>query len=116
MLKLLYTGKCDIYEYENDFQTDSKIINQKMFLKYQNVACRVSYYTSSNFVFSKEDTFNNFLKQKVKIFLDNQILIKAGSIFVVTQNDKITTYKNSSEPIIYTNHQEIILENYDDIS
>ncbi|WP_317367736.1 hypothetical protein [uncultured Tyzzerella sp.] len=115
-LSKLYIGRCKIYEYENFIDENSKAIKQNIRIKYDNLACRVSYYNnSSNILASKEDTFNNIITQKVKIFLDNTIKIKAGSIIEVNQNGKITKYKNSGEPVIYSNHQEIMLDIFDNI-
>lgn len=116
-LKLLYTGFCNIYEYESFIDENTFIKKQKSFLKYENVPCRVSYYKNSyNFLGAKENLFNNSINQRVKIFLDNDIQIKAGSLIVVTQNGKTTKYKNSGEPVVYTSHQEIMLDIFDNIA
>lgn len=116
ILNKLYTGVCNIYEYSNILDENSKTIKQFINIKYENINCRVSYYNNSyNILSSKEDTFNNIITQKIKLFLDNDIDIKAGSIIEVTQNGKTTKYKNSGEPVIYSNHQEIILDIFDNI-
>ncbi|WP_250278884.1 hypothetical protein [[Clostridium] colinum] len=116
IIKKLYTGFCDIYEYESFIDEKSYITKQKSIIKYENIPCRVSYYNNSaNIVASKENLFNNIITQKVKIFLENNIKIKAGSVIIVTQNGKTTKYKNSGEPVIYTSHQEIMLDIFDDI-
>lgn len=115
-LKLLYTAFCNIYEYESFIDENSFIKKQNSVLKYENIPCRVSYYKNSyNVLVAKESLFNNSITQRVKIFLDNNIKIKAGSIIVVTQNGKTTKYKNSGEPVIYTSHQEIMIDIFDDI-
>lgn len=115
-LSKLYTGICKIYEYENFIDENNKVTKQRLKMKYDNIPCRVSYYNnSSNILASKEDTFNNIITQRVKIFLDNNITIKAGSIIEVRQNGKVTKYKNSGEPVIYSNHQEIMLEIFNSI-
>ena len=116
VLNRLYTGICNIYEYENSLDEETKIIKQKSIIKYENIPCRVSYYNnSSNILATEENNFNNIITQKVKIFLDNNITIKAGSLIIVTQNGKTTKYKNSGEPVIYINHQEIMLDIFNDI-
>lgn len=114
-LEKLYIGVMDIYEYES-FVDENFVTKQKCVLKHKEIRCRVSYYNnSSNIVSSKENAFNNVISQKVKLFLNNDIQIKAGSLIVVTQNGKTTKYKNSGEPVIYTSHQEIMLDIFDDI-
>lgn len=116
ILNKLYTGSCNIYEFENFRDDITKVIKQRLNLKYEDIPCRVSYYNnSSNILASKEDTFNNIITQRVKLFLDNNIIIKAGSIIEVSQNGKTTKYKNSGEPVIYSNHQEIMLDIFEDI-
>ncbi len=116
ILHKLFTGYCDIYEYEKFLDDKSYITKQRSVIKYKNIPCRVSYYNnSSNILASKENMFNNIISQKVKIFLNNEINIKAGSIIIVTQNGKTTKYKNSGEAVIYSSHQEIMLDIFEDI-
>ena len=116
-LAKLYIGSCDIYEYESFVDEKSHITRQRAIVKYENIPCRASYYNnSSNILVSKENKFNNIINQKVKIFLQNNIDIKAGSIIIVTQNGKTTKYKNSGESVLYSNHQEIMVEIFNDLA
>lgn len=70
----------------------------------------------SNIASSKENLYNNQIKQEVKLIIGNNYNIKAGSIIVVYQNGKETKYKNSGEPIVYSSHQELMIEIFDEIA
>lgn len=48
--------------------------------------------------------------QGVRLFLDNDVSVPAGSRVEVIRDGKTYTYKASSEPGVFTNHQEIRLE------
>ena len=114
-IKKLFNGCCDIYEYTNFKDEETKITTNKLNIKYENVLCRVSYYKNISKTASlKNDFYNNKIKQDVKLILQNDIKINAGSIIIVRQNGKETKYKNSSEPILYSAHQELILEIFEE--
>lgn len=116
ILERLYDGICNIYEYRSFKNEKTKATKNDLILIYKNIPCRASYYNnSSNIVSSKESIFNNTIKQNVKLFLNNKITIKAGSVIIITQNGKTTKYKNSGEPIIYSSHQELMMDIFDDI-
>ena len=52
--------------------------------------------------------------QIIKLFLRPDITINAGSVIEVTQNGVTTKYKRSNVPAIYTQHQEVTLELYEE--
>lgn len=116
-LDTLYSGFCDIYQYTDTKDSHSKVTSTSLSLIYEQVPCRASYYNnSSNISSTKDQQFNSIKKQTIKLFINNQIIVTAGSIFEVTQNDKINKYKNSGEPAIYSSHQEIMLELFDEFT
>ena len=53
------------------------------------------------------------LTQIVKLIISPDVNINPGSKIIVTNNGKITEYKNSGVPATYSNHQEIMLELFD---
>lgn len=84
-------------------------------IKYERILCRVSYYKNmSNISSTKENLYNNEIKQDVKLILSNDIEIKPGSIIIVRQNGKETKYKNSGNPILYSAHQELMIEAFEE--
>lgn len=116
-LDTLYTGFCDIYEYVKVKDDFTKVISTTLTLLYENIPCRASYYNNSSNISSvKDQQFNSIKKQTIKLFFPNQFSVPAGSIFEVTQNGKFTKYKNSGEPALYSSHQEVMLELFDDIT
>ncbi len=116
-IKKLFNGYCDIYEYINFKDEETKITEKKLEIKHQNILCRISYYKNmSNISTLKNDSYNNKIKQDVKLILQNDIKIKAGSVITVRQNGKEMKYKNSGEPILYSSHQELMLEIFEEIA
>ena len=110
-LSALWIGKATIYEHQevtdpNTYQTS-----------FQDVAvvtdepCRVSYRQEPT---TSVATGAAQLSQIIMLFIRPDIDIKAGSIIEVTQHGRTLKYKRSSKPAVYTNHQEVALELYED--
>ena len=110
-LSSLWIGKCTIYEYqavtdEETFQTTHDLVPVVT-----DEPCRLSY--------KKEQSTNisngaAVISQSITLFIRPDIVIKEGSVIDITQHGVTTRYKGSGKPSIYTNHQEIILELYED--
>lgn len=64
----------------------------------------------SNITPSNQNVYNNQIKQDVKLIISNDIQVKPGSIIIVRQNGIQTKYKNTGKPIIYSAHQELMME------
>jgi len=107
IIESLYTGICDIYEYQKDTDPVSKITKNIETEVCINKKCRVSYKTISSS--EQTDTTDN-ISQVIKLFIDPNLNVKPGSKIIVTQNGRSTSYISSGQPAIYTNHQEIILK------
>lgn len=109
-LEKLWIGRCTIYSkqevtnpdtYETTFEDVPIIVDEP---------CRVS--------FDRNETTDIIsgapvVSQIIMLFIRPDLTIPAGSVIEVTQHDKTVKYQRSSEPSIYTNHQEIILELYE---
>lgn len=102
----LYKGLCTIYEYKEVTDPNTKRTNHTEVMVLENQPCRLSF---KNISTSKDGSVSQ-LTQVTKLFIDSECTINPGSKIVLTQNNRTTEYKNSGEPAIYTNHQEIILE------
>lgn len=74
---------------------------------FENQPCKLSFETLTSI---SETDHAPSVTQGVKLFLDNEYSVPAGSKIVVVRNQKTFTYKASGEPGVYTNHQEIPLE------
>ncbi|MBM6821245.1 hypothetical protein [Fusobacterium mortiferum] len=107
-LEILYTDRCDIYNWESVKDPTTKVTEHKKFLRYENIPCRISFksITSVN-----QTTYEPIISQVVKLFLSKDIEVSAGSEITVYRDGKTMLYKCSGLPAIYSNHQEIILGN-----
>ena len=61
---------------------------------------------------AQEGQVNSTAQQIVKLFYEPHINIKAGSKIVVVHKGSTYQYKNSSEPLRFENHNEIVLEKF----
>lgn len=107
LVESLYNGFCDIYQYEKKRDEQSKLTKGVEILVAENIPCRLSF---SSIPTASGDGTTVSRQQAVKLFLAPEASVKAGSKIVVTQNGVTKAYKGSSEPAIYTSHQEINLE------
>lgn len=105
-LEILYTDRCDIYNWESVKDPISKVTEHKKVLRYENIPCRVSF---KNITSVNQTTYEPVISQVVKLFLSKDIDVSAGSEIVVYRDDKSFLYKCSGLPAVYSNHQEIIL-------
>ncbi len=116
-LASLYSSSCDIYLFNTSINPHTSISSQSLELIYQDIPCRVSYLssstiTSSSSIKKKDFFYSNY--NSIKVFLQNDLIINSGSIFYITTLQKTSIYKASSEPFIYSSHQEIILLPFED--
>jgi len=106
-IEILYTGLCDIYEYQPVKDPVSKITKHQPVPMLTNQPCKLS--------FSKINSANQTetaasIAVTAKLFISPDIQIKPGSKLVVAQNGKSFEYKNSGEPAFHSSHQEVMLE------
>ena len=113
-LKILWTGKATIYEYQNVTDPDTFLDTQDEVTVVTDEPCRVSF--SHDSVNQVVDSVEGVPKamQVITLFIRPDLVIKPGSIIEVTQNNRTTKYKGASVPSVYTNHQEIMLELYEE--
>ncbi len=104
--ELMYIGLCTVIEYRK-VKNANKSTGFKEVTTLENEPCKLSFKSTS----SATETQNAFvLTQSISLILSPDVVIKAGSKVVVTQNGVTTVYKSSGEPAVYTTHQEIHLE------
>lgn len=109
--QLLYDGICTIYEDKKvmDPLTHETVCDEVPV--HIDVPCRLSF---KSFPSTTDSQTVDTLTQEIKLFLDTNIAIKAGSKVVVTQNGITNTYKNSGQAAVYATHQEVILSLYEE--
>ena len=110
-LALLWTGKCTIYEYRDITDPETFQTTQEEVPVLIDEPCRLSY--------NHEQATNiqsgaAVVSQSITLFIRPDLVIKAGSVIEITQNNVTERYKGSGQPAVYSNHQEIILQLYED--
>lgn len=105
-LALLWIGKATIYEYQEVTDPDTFQTTTKPVAVYTDEPCRISYSTEQ---VTNINTGIAEVVQRTKLFISPEIEIKTGSLIEVTQHGRTNTYKRTSEPAVYTNHQEITI-------
>lgn len=110
-LSLLWTGKCTIYEFQDVTDPETYQTTQQEVPVLVDEPCRLSY--------NHEQATNiqsgaAVVSQSITLFIRPDLVIKPGSVIEITQNNVTEKYKGSGKPAIYTNHQQIILQLYED--
>lgn len=110
-LSILWTGKCTIYEFKDETDPNTFQTIQKEVAVLVNEPCRLSY--------NHEQATNiqsgaAVVSQSITLFIRPDLVINPGSVIEITQNGVTEKYKGSGKPAIYSNHQEIVLQLYED--
>lgn len=109
-----YDSICNIVEYNQEKNKQTKITSTYEFFVCQNQPCRISFSSLTNA--NQTNTTAN-ISQTIKLFIAPEINIKPGSKIIVTQawkNGRINIYRCSGQVANYYTHQEIKLELYEE--
>ena len=110
-LAILWIGRATIYEYrektdlencQTTFDLEPIIIDEP---------CRVSYKRDNT---TEVSNGVPYIDQTITLFIRPDLEIKEGSVIEVTQHGRTVKYKRAAKPTIYTQHQEVLLESYED--
>ena len=104
-IERLYKGLCSVKVKVSSVneETGETVFTEKAVLTEQ--PCRLSA--------AKDDGYST-VSQSVVLFIAPEVEIPSGSKITVTQNGKTTDYCRSGESAVYTSHQEIALELFED--
>ena len=110
-LAKLWIGRCTIYEYQDVIDETTYQTTQKPVPVVVDEPCRLSY--------QKEQATNiangaAVISQSITLYIRPDLVIKPGSVIEITQHGVTEKYKGSGQPAVYCNHQEIVLELYED--
>ena len=110
-LTVLWTGKATIYEYMHTTDPDTYQTTLELVPVLEDEPCRLSY--------NHEQATNiqsgaAVVSQSITLFVRKDLVIKPGSVIEVTQNGVTEKYKGSGQPAIYSQHQQIVLQLYED--
>lgn len=109
-LAALWTGKATIYEYKDVTDPVTHQTTQNEVVVLSDEPCRMSYkYEQSTNMQSGAAV----VSQSIRLFIRPDLVIHPGSVIEITQHGVTQKYKGSGSPAVYCNHQEIILELYD---
>ena len=96
-IEMLYRDKCTIVEYQPIKDPVTKRTNNKEVIVLENQPCKLSY---KNIVSATEGKLSK-LEQTIKLFISQDISVKAGSKLIITNQNNITKeYIRSGESAI----------------
>lgn len=113
-LESRYRDICSIYVFVNEFDPVTKMTTQTRKLLLENEPCRLSYQTQAfaSLVSSQDEGVpSNY--QSCKLFIAPEHDIPENSEIEVVRHGRSLRFKRSSVPIIHTNHQEVMVEVWD---
>lgn len=114
-LAILWVGRCSIYEYQDVTDPDTFQTTQELVAVVTDEPCRLSQnYVSHTTADLVGVNGVPSVENLIVLFIRPDLEIKAGSVIEVTQHGISERYKRSSKPAVYSNHQEIVLELYED--
>lgn len=107
-IQSLWAGVCNIFGFK-DVEDEYGATSHAEVMLFENLPCRLSFKNISQT--SQTESFA-VSSQVVKLFIAPDVYVPPGSVIEVTQNGITRKYKHSGISAIYTNHQEIVLEEY----
>lgn len=106
-IQLLYRGNCTVKTWENVKDPETKITTPKEVTKFENQPCKLSYEKQTT-AFSTGGPA--IISQTIKLSLDPELEIPAGSKIIVTQDGVTREFARSGETEVHMDHQHINLE------
>ena len=103
-LERMYQGRAAVNEYQK-VKEEWGMTNFQEVTVLEDQPCKLSFETLS----STDGDHVSKVAQSVKLFIYPDVVIKAGSKIIVTQDGRTTEYSNSGVPAVYPTHQEIML-------
>ena len=117
-LAVLWIGRCTIYEYQEVTDPITYQTSHKLVPVVYDEPCRVSY---RRVTYNTHEVVNlidgvPYVEQVIMLIIRPDLTIREGSVIEVTQHNVTTKYKRSNVPAIYTHHQEVPLDFYEDFA
>ena len=110
-LSTLWIGKCTIYEYKSTVDPKTYQTTKELVPVVIDEPCRVSYNREQATDIRSGAAVTS---QSITLFIRPDLTVKPGSVIEVTQHGRTTKYKGSSTSALYSKHQEIVLELYEE--
>lgn len=102
-----YDGTCRIYGMQSVKDPVTKVTQQEEALIYDSISCHLSY--SSTAPVTGSGTVAA-VAQAIKLFLAPELTVPPGCRIEVTQHGRTESYAQSGKAVVYSSHQEILLE------
>ena len=112
-IRSMWIGKLSLYNYQDVTDPITHQTTHKLACICENEPCRVSYqreFTKPSYIEGGVGTAD----QRITLITRPDLCIEAGSVIEVTQRGVTVKYKRASAPMIYTHHQEVWLELFED--
>ena len=110
-LATLWIGKCTIYEFENRVDPDTYQTTQVEVAVVEDEPCRLSYNHEQSTNISNGAAI---VSQSITLFIRPDLKINPGSVIEITQHGVTERFRRSGKPAIYSNHQQLVLQLYED--
>ena len=114
-LRRLWTDRCDIYVRESaiDPGTGRTVFTERQV--YADLPCRMSFRLSFETVGGVRDVGDAAVAagQTVKLFLQPDIVVPAGSKITVRRGIHETAYTRTGRPAVFGMHQEVRMERFE---
>lgn len=110
-LQRMWKDTCSVYvqkKKKNESTQRTEFVEVALF---ENQPCKLSFESLTT---TTETNHAPSVTQGAKLFIDNELAIPSGSKIVVKRKEKTFTYKSSGEPGVFTNHQEISLDLFEE--
>lgn len=110
-IQSLWSGRATVTVLDGTLNPSNGRTEQSERILFENRPCRVSHNTVKS-----TDPQNGaaVIAQSVTLYIDPKSEIPEGSKITVTQNGVTKTYVKSGKPAVYTAHQEIPIELYEE--
>jgi hypothetical protein len=115
-LSVLWVGRCTIYEYTPVTDPESYQTTYELTPIATDEPCRISFGQSTYSRANPTDIANGvaYVDQTTTLFTRPDLPIKEGSVIEVTQHNVTNKYKRASKPATHSQHQEVLIELYED--
>lgn len=102
----MYQDTCTIVEYQKTRNTDKSTKFEEVTVE-TDIPCRLSYKSGTT---TGETESASHLTQDIEVFLNPELVVKAGSKLVISHLGRDIEFKCTGEPSIYQTHQQLRLE------
>lgn len=109
-----YDNTCSVYVFKDVFDDVTKQTRRERVALIEDQPCRLSYQTQAfaSLVSSENDGVPSSY-QSTKLFIAPELDIPENSEIEVKRYGRLLRFNRSSVPVIHTNHQEVMVEVWD---